>query len=227
MMYLNNDTELRPGCIEALVGFMDSHPRAGAISGKVCNPDGSDQGVARKFPSLMNGIFGRRSLLTRMFPHNPWAKRYMVCLHRTDEEPFEVDILSAACMVVRTDQAKAMGGFDESFTLYWVDAEMCGRLKRLGFTIWCVPRAQIMHYEGLGGSTATLRRRVRMTIAFNRDAYLAYWKYKGYGLAHPMRWIAAGVLALRTAVLVVMQLLRPNRATSSVVRNVPAGGARA
>ena len=227
MMYLNNDTELRPGCLQALAAFLDANPRVGAISGKIMNPDGSDQGVARRFPSLMNGLFGRRSVLTKWFPNNPWAARYMLCLHRPDDQPFEVDILSAACMVVRTDQVKSMGGFDEAFTLYWVDAELCGRLKRAGYTIWCVPKAGIMHYEGKGGSTSTLRRRVRMTIAFNRDAYLAYWKYKGYGPLHPLRWIAAAVLTARTAVLLVLQLLRPGKATSSGAGGVNAGVERA
>lgn len=226
-MYLNNDTELRPGCLQALVGFMDAHPKAGAISGKIMNPDGSDQGVARRFPSVMNGLFGRRSALTKWFPNNPWAARYMVCLHQESDEPFEVDILSAACMVVRTDQAREMRGFDESFTLYWVDAEMCGRLKRAGYTIWCVPKAGIMHYEGKGGSTSTLRRRVRMTVAFNRDAYLAYWKYKGYGPLHPLRWAAAAVLALRAGALVIVQLLRPMKATSSGARALNASPERA
>ena len=218
MMYLNNDTEVTPGALSELVAFMDTHPMVGAISGKVCNPDGSDQGVARRFPSLMNGFFGRRSFLTRRFPNNPWSARYMICLHQPDDGPFEVDILSAACMLVRTVQARRLNGFDESFTLYWVDAEMCGRIKRLGFSIWCVPRAQIFHFEGHGGSTSTFKRRLRMTIAFNRDAYLAYWKYKGYGLLHPMRWLALLILSARTVLLLGLQLLRPNRATSSPAR---------
>ena len=71
MMYLNHDTELRPGCLQALAAFLDANPRVGAISGKIMNPDGSDQGVARRFPSLMNGLFGRRSVLTKWFPNNP------------------------------------------------------------------------------------------------------------------------------------------------------------
>lgn len=227
LMYLNNDTTISPGCLQALKAFLDAHPNAGAISPSICNPDGSDQGVARRFPTLMNGIFGRRSFLTKLFPNNPWARRYMVCLHRADTDPFEVDMLSAACMVVRTDQVKEMGGFDESFTLYWVDAELCARLQHAGFSIWCVPEARILHFEGMGGSTSTLRRRIRMTIAFNRDAYLAYWKRNRLGPFHPARWAAAAILSARTAALLVLQLLRPNRATSSPAKAVHPEGARA
>lgn len=219
VMFLNNDAELRPGCLRALLDFLESHPEAGAVSGQILNPDGTDQGCARRFPTLMNGIFGRRSVLTRIWPDNPWARRYMVGRHQHSEDPFEVDLLSVACLVVPTDLCRALDGFDETFTLYWVEAEMLGRIRRMGHTIYCVPRAKIVHSEGKGGSTKTFRQRCRMTIAFNRDSYLAYVKYHQLSRWSPRAAFAAFALSIRTLLLMGLQLLRPARATSSGGKN--------
>ena len=218
-LFLNNDAFVEEGALECLVAFMDAHPRAGAVSGKILNPDRSDQGTARRFPTVANAIFGRRSLLTRLFPGNPWSRRYMVGRHRPDDEPFEVETLSSAAMMVRTREGLAMGGMDEDFYLYWVDSEMCARFRRQGFGIWCVPRAIIVHFEGQGGSTKTFRRRMRSTVGFHKDSYLAYTKVHGLAPWRPPALLVAALLSVRCGLLVLLQLLRPARATSSGGRN--------
>ena len=219
VMFLNNDAMLQPGSLAHLKAFMAARPDVGAVSGQIFNPDGSDQGCARNFPSVANGLFGRRSLLTRAFPNNPWSKKFMVGRHQDTDAPFEVEILSSACLVVRTDLAKQLGGMDESFGLYWVDAEMCARIRKLGYKVYCVPDAKIVHDEGQGGSTKTFRQRVKATISFHRDAYLAYTKVNDWSALHPLRLFAATALTARAALLMGMQLLRPGRATSSGGKN--------
>jgi GT2 family glycosyltransferase len=218
-MFLNNDAELLPGCLRALCDFLDAHPDAGAAGGQILNPDGTDQGCAKRFPTFMNGIFGRRSALTRFWPNNPWSKRYMLGRHHASEEPFEVDLLSVASLVVPTDLCKELNGFDEEFTLYWVEAELLGKIRRKGYTIYCVPRAKIVHHEGKGGSTKTFKQRCRMTVAFNRDSYLAYVKYHQLSRWNPRAMFAAFALSMRTVILMGLQLLRPARATSSGGKN--------
>jgi GT2 family glycosyltransferase len=214
-MYLNSDTVIYPGTFQELVGFLDQHREVGAASGVILNPDGSDQGVIRRFPSVMNGIFGRRSLLSRVFPKNRWYKRYMQSRSENGAEPFETEILSAASMVVRTDLARELGGMDERFRFYWVDVEMCCRIARKGFRIFCVPRARIMHYEGKGGSTNTFRKRLAMNVAFNQGAYLAYVSYHRLGKLDPRRLLVKGVLLARMFLLALVQCFRPSKATSS------------
>ena len=218
-MFLNNDTLVEPHALELIVEFLDANPKVGAVSGKILNPDGSDQGTARRFPTVANALFGRRSWLTRHFPNNRWSRSYMVGRHRSDDEPFEVEILSSACMVVRTDLAKALGGMDEDFKLYWVDAELCSRVRARGLEVWCVPRSRIIHFEGQGGSTRTFRQRMRSTIAFHMDAYHAYTKVYGFAPWRPGAVMVGALLALRGLMLIGLQLLRPSRATSSGGKN--------
>jgi GT2 family glycosyltransferase len=218
-MFLNNDTLIYPGALAHLVDWLNAQETAGAVSGQILNADGTDQGTARRFPSMANAIFGRRSLVTRLWPNNPLSRRYMVGRHRLGSEPFEVDILSSACMVVRTAPALAMGGMDEDFQLYWVDAEMCSRFQKRGYRIWCVPDAKIMHYEGQGGSTRTFRQRCRSLVAFHLDAWYAFTKVNSFSLMHPAAWISAALLGTRCGLLAILQLLRPGHSFSSGGKN--------
>jgi GT2 family glycosyltransferase len=219
VMFLNNDTELHPGCLSSLVSFLDEHPDVGAASGQILNPDGTDQGTARRLPTIATGLFGRRSLLTRLFPKNRWSRRFMMGRHHRGDEPFEVEILSSACIVLPTELARRLSGMDEDFQLYWVDAELCTRVRAAGFKVYCVPRAKLVHFEGQGGSTRTFRQRVGATLAFHRDAYLAYVKINSLAHVHPLRLFAGLALSVRAACLLLVQVLRPGRATSSGGRN--------
>ncbi len=163
----------------------------------------------------MNGIFGRRSWLSKLFPNNRWYKRYMQSRRETGPEPFETEILSAASMLVRTDLARELGGMDERFRFYWVDVEMCCRIAQRGYRVFCVPRARIMHYEGKGGSTSTFRKRLEMNVAFNQGAYLAYVSYHRLGRWDPRRSLVKLILMFRMLLLAGAQFLKPSKATSS------------
>lgn len=214
-MYLNSDTVIQKGTFHELVRFMDENPEVAAASGVILNPDGSDQGVIRQFPSVMNGIFGRRSILSRIFPNNRWYRHYMQGRRTDGVEPFDTQMLSACSMVVRTDLTRKLGGFDERFRFYWVDGELCCRFIRHGYRVCCVPRARVIHEEGKGGSTSTFRKRLQMNVAFNHGAYLAYIEYHQLHPADPRRLLVKLILVARMILLMALQFLRPQKSTSS------------
>lgn len=218
-MYLNSDTEVGAGCVPALCDFLDRNPHVGVVTAQILNPDGTDQGVIRRFPSPMNGIFGRRSVLSRIFPNNRWYRSYMLSRSVDSRAPFETDIVSACSMVVPTELLRHIGGMNEKFRFYWVDAEMCGRLKKRGYTIMCLPHVTVMHHEGKGTSTDTFAKRFKMTIAFNQDAHLAYVNYHGISRANPVFWLTGAALSARTVAMLGLLCLRPHKATSSGGKN--------
>jgi N-acetylglucosaminyl-diphospho-decaprenol L-rhamnosyltransferase len=218
-MFLNNDTIVRTDALQRLVSFLDEHPEAGIVSPKILNPDGTDQGTARRFPSVANGLFGRRSYLSRRFPRNRWTRRYMLGRQHQGLDPLEVEIVSSGCLMIRTSLAKELNGMDESFQLYWVDAELCARVRRRGLKVFSVPGAEIVHFEGQGGSTKTWRERWRSTFAFHEDAYHAYVKVHQLSPLHPVSCAVGGLLAARMAMMMALQIVRPGKATSSGGKN--------
>lgn len=205
VLVLNPDTVITPDALRCLVDYADHHPDAGVIAPRLLNPDGSDQQTARTFPTPSAAIFGRRSPLTRWFPANRWSVRFLSGRGHSGHEPFEIDWVSGACMLVPRRVIDQVGAFDEGFFLFWEDADWCQRIKQFGYSVWCVPDAQVYHDEGgtrqHGWQPSTIRW-------FHAGAYRYWRKHHAPQLWNPMRWIAFALLTGRAALLLASYRLR-------------------
>ena len=204
VVLLNGDAVALPGSLDTLVRFLDEHPAAGVAAPRLENPDGSDQGTARAFPTPAAALFGRRSPLTRAFPRNRYSRRYLSGRDREGGRPFEVDWVSGACLVIRRAVSNDIGGLDERFFMYWEDADLCRRVKESGRAVWCVPGARVVHAEGSsrrGWPAPQIRH-------FHRSAYRYYAKHHLGGRRRVLRPIAASVLAGRAAVVITREAVR-------------------
>ena len=63
-----------PGTADRLEEELRSYPECGTAGPRILNDDGSVQGSARGDPTLFTGLFGRTSLLTRVFPNSRLAR---------------------------------------------------------------------------------------------------------------------------------------------------------
>ena len=209
---LNPDTVVTPGALATLVRFADDHPDAGVIAPRLRNADGTPQLTARSFPTPAAAVFGRRSPLSRWFPHNRWSRAFLVEADRPGDLPFAVDWVSGAAMLVPRAVVDDVGGFDEDFFLFWEDADWCRRITRAGYGVWCVPAATVTHDEG---GTRDHGWRPRTVIRFHRGAYLYWRKHQAPHPLNPARWAAAALLTGRAAVLITVhtfaRAIRPRR----------------
>lgn len=212
VLILNPDTVVTPGALRTLVEFADSHLRTGVVAPRLIYPDGRAQLTARAFPTAAAALFGRRSPLTRWFPRNPWSRRYLIEGERGpgDTEPFRVDWVSGAAMLVPRRVLNQVGGFDEDFFLFWEDADWCRRISDAGFEVWCVPTATVVHVEG---GTRGARWSTSAIRNFHDGAYRYWRKHHAPQAWNPMRWAAALLLSMRALTLVCRSLLtRPTQA---------------
>lgn len=206
VLLLNPDTTAGPGALSALVAFARRHPRAGVVAPGLVHPDGRDQLTARAFPTPAAAVFGRRSLLTRWFPRNPWSSRFLAGReHSQGTEPFRVDWVSGAAMLVPRRVIDEIGALDEGFFLFWEDADWCRRIVGAGHEVWCLPAVQVVHDEGgtreHTWTPATLRH-------FHAGAYRYWRKHNAPQPWNPLRWAAATLLALRYLLLAAPHRLR-------------------
>lgn len=195
VLLLNPDARLLPGAIEPLVADLRRHPECAVIGPAIINQDGSPQGSARGDPDIATGLFGRSTLLTRLFPNSPLARRNVLVAPEPEpgESSVEVDWVSGACMLGRRQAFDRVGGFDERFFLYWEDADLCRRLRGAGFTIRYRPGAHVVHSVGRSSQTVgPLAIR-----AFHRSAYLYYTIHVAPSPWHPSRWLALVLLRAR------------------------------
>ena len=170
ILLLNPDTIVHQGALQALIDCAESHPEAGIIGAKLLNPDGSVQRSARSFPDIGAGLF-RNTFLGRLFPNNPFVRRYLLADFGYDEVR-EVDWVSGAAMLVRRDLIERIGGLDERFWAYCEDVDLCWRTWQAGYKVLFCPNAVITHKVGRSSD----QRLVPSLIQHHKSMWLFYLK---------------------------------------------------
>ncbi len=133
-MLCNNDIEVQPGWLAALLDCGDSAADIAVVAPKYLYPNGSlaeAGGIIWQDGTGAN--YGRGD--------DPTACHY--------EYRREVDYGSAAALMVRADFWTEVGGFDERFEpMYYEDTDLCFEARRLGFRVMYEPRSHVVHVEG-------------------------------------------------------------------------------
>ena len=170
---LNPDTVAADNFLQVGLDYLTAHPNVGALGPKIYSDDGSVQGSARSFPTLLTSLFGRTSWLTKTFPNNRFSKKNMVNIGYDSAEPLEVDWISGACMLVSREALDHIGRLDERFFMYWEDADWCRRMRRGGWQVVYYPKSSIVHACGQSSKT----RPLKSIFHFHISSYRLYEKY--------------------------------------------------
>jgi N-acetylglucosaminyl-diphospho-decaprenol L-rhamnosyltransferase len=202
LLILNPDTQLRPGAIDTMVTYLDTHADTAVVGARVEDPGGTVQRSARRFPTMLTGLAGRSSLFTRIWPGNPLS-RHDVLADASTTTPREVDWVAGSCMAVRAEAFEQVGGMDEQFFLYWEDADLCKRLRAAGWRTVYLPSAVVVH--GVGRS----RRHARSLSvrAFHRSAYLYFAKHRAGRFRAISLPVAGALLYARMAAKLAVQFV--------------------
>jgi GT2 family glycosyltransferase len=211
VLLLDADTEIGRDSINALLRFLINRPDISVVGPRTYNTDGSIQETARNFPSFMSGLFGRHSFLTRLFPNNGFSRRYLLRDKLNASEPFAVEQVSAACMMIRRSVLAECGPWDEGFKGYWVDTDWCMKLKKMGKTVFCIPQARAVHHENNDPGKKQSPRRIWM---FHLGAYRLYRKHYTWGALDPRAAVALAALTARATLLTARNLVRSETVTA-------------
>ncbi len=190
VVILNPDTYVGKNFLASALAYMEENLDVGILGPQILNTDGSVQGSARSFPRPLTALFGRSSVLSRLFPNNPITKRNVLIDKCNCSDPKEVDWISGACMFVRRDAIKKIGFLDEQFFMYWEDADWCRRMWRGGWRVCYFPQASVTHCIGVSSSQHYLRS----VIEFHKSSYCIFYKYN----THYFRLLKPLVIAALT-----------------------------
>lgn len=144
-LLLNPDTEVRPGALQILIDFMDTHPEVGLCGAQLLFPDGTVQPSPRRFPTL-GSVIARRTPF-RAFLRDSALNRRHLMLDEDHTRPRPVDWLLGACLFARREAVEQAGPLDEGFFLYVEDIDWARRLHQAGWQVYYVPAAQITHHH--------------------------------------------------------------------------------
>lgn len=160
IVLLNNDVEVGAGWLDALVDLAESAADVGVVGAKLVYPEGNLQEAGGIIWSDGTGWnYGR----------NGDPERDLFNFVR------EVDFCSGACLLVRTDLLRRLGGYDERFApAYYEDVDLCFAARAAGYRVLYQPLARIVHYEGVSHGT-DLSAGVKSYQVANRRKFCEKW----------------------------------------------------
>ncbi len=147
ILFLNPDTIIPEDFFVKCISFLDKRPAIGAIGVQMIDGRGHFLKESKRgFPTLW-ASFTRLFGLSALFPHSKrFASYYLGHLDRNTTH--EVEALSGACLMTRTEVLDKTGGFDERFFMYAEDIDLSFRIHQLGYRNFYLADTTIIHFKG-------------------------------------------------------------------------------
>jgi GT2 family glycosyltransferase len=129
---LNPDTIVSNGAIKKLFSFMEAHQEAGLCGPRIEQP------------------LGFRYLKWTFWPKQFTARRFFekfLHIHiLRNTNVLEFNPIHGSALFFRRKAFEAVGGFDETFFLYFEEGDICNSLKMEGWKIFFIYDAKITHF---------------------------------------------------------------------------------
>jgi len=203
-LLLNPDTVLPPDALARLVAKLDAEPEVGMLGPKLVRGDGSlDRACRRSFPTPLNAAY-HFLRLPRLAPQSARFGAYNLTYRDPDAE-YDVDAISAACILIRRSVLEQTGLLDETYWMYGEDIDLCWRSKARGWRTRYYPQVVVQHLKGQSSKARSLR----CTYEFFRAMHLFYRKHYAPA-SHPATnaAVTAGIVGIG-ALSLLLDRLRP------------------
>lgn len=201
VLILNPDTIIHDKALEKWIHFADQHVDAGGFGCRVLNPDGSNQGAPRPFPTIWRDVIAAFYLRPLAYVSDTFVSDTYTGWHGDTERL--IDWQSGCCVMFRRDLLIRIGGFDEQFFYHYEEVDLCRRVWQAGYPIIYTPEASITH---LGGQSVN-RFPIRFALESYRNRYRYYYKHFGPNGARRCRQVSLVRLRVRQAGYGLIQLI--------------------
>jgi len=154
VVFLNNDTEPRPGWLWALLEYAEREPGADVVGARLVYPTGTVQHAGV--------VFGQDG-----YPHNLYAG--LPEDHPAVNRSRRLQAVTGACMLVRRPAFERLGGFDEGYENSLEDVDLCLRVGAAGGEVHYCHEAVVVHLESVSRGR---RDRFQRSV----DLYRSRWR---------------------------------------------------
>lgn len=150
VLLLNPDAVMSPDAIDTMLALSLAAPDAGVIGARGHATDGKViPASCLTRPTLWRAFLYAIGRSTGL--HLPPSA------YRDPTETRSVPAVSGACMLVRTDAWRRLGGLDERFFLYGEDVDFCLRARKAGYAPTTTALARYSHVGGASSASAVER----------------------------------------------------------------------
>ncbi len=164
IVLLNSDVEVTAGWLLPLLDYMDNHPSVAAVQPKILSD------TDRKRFEHAGAAGGYLDALGY-----PFCRGRIVGYTAEDRGQYDMpaDVLwtSGACMCVRTDIYKRVGGLDAAFFAHMEEIDFCWRLNCRGYRLVCLPKSKVYH---LGGGALNYESPRKTYLNFRNNLLMLY-----------------------------------------------------
>lgn len=149
ILLLTHECRLAPDALEALAERLEERPSVAAV------------GPLLAYRSKPTVVFSAGGEIDRAM----WRPRHVrepgLVAEWAGRAPRHAEWLDGAALLLRSRAARQAGMFDESYFLYFEETEYLLRLRRLGWSVECVPAAVAWQEPGRRPTYLWLRNRLR------------------------------------------------------------------
>lgn len=164
VVLLNSDVEVTPGWLHAMTDYLDAHPEVAGCQPKIrdlnCRSRFEHAGAAGGYIDALGYPFCRGRVL------------------ETIEDDYgqynsTVDVFWAtgACLCLRLDVYREVGGLDARFFAHMEEIDLCWRLHHKGYRFVCVGSVEVYH---LGGGTLNKSNPHKTYLNYRNNLLMLY-----------------------------------------------------
>lgn len=145
ILIINNDTKVYSDMLKNLMKTLEGDSKIGAVIPKIYFAKGHEFHKDRYKPNELGKVIWYAGGFT------DWEN--IGSVHRgvdeVDRGQFDkiepVEFATGCCILFKRETLEKVGLFDERYFLYFEDADLSERIKRVGFSIYYVPTAMLIH----------------------------------------------------------------------------------
>ena len=161
---LNSDVEVTAGWLTPLVEYMDAHPQVGACQPKLMAYHKKDE---FEYAGAMGGYLDRYGY--------PYCRGRIFDTIEKDYGQYDAGVpllwATGACLVVRLDVYKEVGGLDGRFFAHMEEIDLCWRLRCRGHEVRSVASSIVYH---VGGATLNAGHPRKTFLNFRNNLLMLY-----------------------------------------------------
>lgn len=174
---LNSDVEVTPGWLDKPLELLESDDTVAGLQPKILAERKRTQ---FEYAGAAGGFMDKYGY--------PFCRGRLLHIVEEDKGQYDTqtDLLWAtgACLFIRTDLYKEVGGLDEGFFAHQEEIDLCWRIRARGYRLVCCPKSVVYH---VGGATLQAESPRKTFLNFRNNLLMLYKNLPEQELNHVLR----------------------------------------